>query len=96
MPIRYDPVKARRNLRERGISFDRAEQFDWTEAYGREDLRKDYSEKRFQALGFIGARLHMLVFTNRGEDVHVISLRKANEREIRQYEEAIRHEETEL
>ena len=40
-----------------------------------EDTRQDYLERRYQALGFIGAHLHMLVFTPRNEAVHVISLR---------------------
>lgn len=50
------------------------------------DRRKDYGELRFQALGFIEERLHMLVFTPRGADTHVISLRKANKREVNRYE----------
>ncbi len=52
-----------------------------------EDVRRDYGEPRFQALGEIDGRLHMLVFTPRSGDVHVISLRKANRREIKRYEE---------
>lgn len=38
----------------------------------------------------IDGRLHMLVFTWRGETMHVISLRKANKREVRCYEQATR------
>lgn len=53
-----------------------------------EDSRKAYEERRFQALGLIGDRLHMLVFTPRGPKMHVISLRKANPREIKRYEQA--------
>jgi uncharacterized protein len=47
---------------------------------------KDYGERRFQALGLIAGRLHALVFTPRAGLVHVISLRKANRREIKLYE----------
>jgi uncharacterized DUF497 family protein len=53
-----------------------------------EDSRKTYEERRFQALGLIGDRVHMLVFTSRGSKMHVISLRKANPREIKRYEQA--------
>lgn len=53
-----------------------------------EDDRKEYSERRFQALGYINDRLHMLVFTPRNGKVHVISLRKANVREVGRYEQA--------
>ena len=51
-----------------------------------EDLRKDYGERRFQALGLIGDRLHLMVFTPRANKAHVISLRRANKREVKRYE----------
>jgi len=51
-----------------------------------EDLRKDYGERRFQALGLIGNRLHVMVFTPWANKAHVISLRKANKREVKRYE----------
>lgn len=88
MGISYDAAKNAQNIRERGLSFEVVRGFDWSGAFIVEDVRKDYTEQRFQALGFIGARLHMLVFTPRGDDVHVISLRKANAREVRRYEQA--------
>lgn len=86
MAITYDPDKNENNIRERGISFDRAAEFEWSSALVVEDKRKDYGEPRFQALGFTEERLHMLVFTPREADTHVISLRKANEREVTRYE----------
>ena len=86
MAITYDPAKNERNIATRGISFDRAADFEWSSALVVEDERKDYGEPRFQALGFIEERLHMLVFTPRADDTHVISLRKANEREVNRYE----------
>ena len=51
-----------------------------------EDLRRDYGERRFQALGLIGDRLHRMVFTPRADKAHVISLRNANKREVKRYE----------
>ena len=71
---------------ERGISFSTAEHFEWNTALVAEDLRRDYGEQRFQALGLIAGRLHAMVFTPRMGKVHVISLRKANSRETRRYE----------
>jgi uncharacterized DUF497 family protein len=87
--IGYDPGKNEKNIAERGISFERAAEFEWSSALIVEDTRKDYGEPRFQALGFIGKRLHVLVFTPRADHVHVISLRKANRREVKQYEAQI-------
>ena len=70
----------------RGISFELAAGFEWAGALIVEDLRKDYGERRFQALGLIENRLHMMVFTPRADNVHVISLRRANKREVKRYE----------
>ena len=86
MAITYDPPKNERNIADRGISFDQGAEFDWSSALIVEDKRKDYGEPRFQAFGFIDERLHVLVFTPRADDMHVISLRKANRREVKRYE----------
>lgn len=87
MIIEFDLAKSERNARERGLPFDRADEFDWETALIIEDTRRDYGEPRFRAFGFIGGRMHALVFTPREGGVRVISLRKANRREERRYEE---------
>lgn len=86
MSISFDPRKNERNIAERGLSFSLVEEFEWDSALVVEDVRRDYGERRFQALGMITGRLHALVFTPRAGQVHVISLRKANRREMRLYE----------
>lgn len=50
------------------------------------DERKDYGETRFRALGFVKQRLHALVFVETAQGIRVISFRKANKREVKQYE----------
>jgi len=82
----FDPAKNERNIAERGLSFDLAAEFEWADALIVQDDRRDYGEPRFQAPGYIGERLHVLVFTPRGQALHVISLRKANLREVKRYE----------
>ena len=49
------------------------------------DDRNDYGEPREIGIGFIGTRLHALVFTRRAPMIHIISLRKANDREEKKY-----------
>ena len=84
MEIEFDPAKNRRNIEERGLSFALASEFDWTSALV---LRSDRrGEERYVAVGLIGERVHVLVFAKRGENVRVISLRRANSREVRRYE----------
>lgn len=83
--IGFDPAKNATNIASRGLSFELVEQMEWTTALIQEDTRKAYGERRFQVLGFIGERLHAVVFTPRDGKVHVISLRKANSREVKRY-----------
>ena len=47
-----------------------------------------HGEDRFFAIGYIGSRLHALVFTKSGATVRVISLRRAHKTEVKRYEEA--------
>jgi len=87
--VEKDPGKENRNIAERGLSLDLAGNLDWATALIWEDTRKDYGERRYCVLGFIEDRLHSVVFTPRGEKPRVISLRKANKREMKRYEKAI-------
>ena len=83
--IGFDPAKNATNIASRGLPFELVEQMEWATALMDEDTRKAYGERRFQVLGLIGERLHALVFTPREGKVHVISLRKANSREVKRY-----------
>ena len=47
--------------------------------------RKSYGESRLCATGLVGTRLFVLMFTLRESAVRIISLRKANQREVRRY-----------
>jgi len=85
MRIEYDATKDRRNVEQRGISFDSAAQLLDSEPLIVEDTRRDYRERRFIAYGWLGDRLHVCVYTLRGDAYRIISLRKANRREIGAY-----------
>jgi uncharacterized DUF497 family protein len=85
--IEFDPDKDAINRQKHGLSLADAERVDLGAAAIDADLRYAYGEDRFQALGLIGGRLHMLVFTMRGDVLRVISLRKANPREVRRHDE---------
>lgn len=84
--ISFDPAKNAANIRERGLPFSLVkDEFDWATAQVIEDRRRDYGERRYRALGFIGTRLHAVAYTPRANGMHVISLRKANRREKSRY-----------
>lgn len=85
MIITYDTAKNSRNIEERGLSFDMVADIDWSCAVIIEDIRKDYGERRFRVFGYVGDRLHIAVITPRNGAVHVISFRKANNREVKEH-----------
>ena len=78
----WDEAKRRSNLAKHGADFADATLFDWSSATTEPDLRRDYGEERFRSVGFIGERLFVLIYAARGDGQRVISLRKANFREI--------------
>lgn len=81
--LSFDPAKNERNIRDRGLSFELAAEFEFETATIEADSRRDYGEIRYVALGSIHGRLHVLCFTDAVDGIRVISLRKANEREVK-------------
>ena len=67
------------------VWFLEAERSEWATSSIDVDSRKHYGETRFVATGYIGPRLHVMVFTLRETAVRLISLRKANQREEKLY-----------
>lgn len=87
MIYEWDDNKNKRNVRERGIDFASVENFEWPNALILEDTRHDYGEQRFQAVGMINRKLHVMVYTERQQRTRIISLRRANAREEAIYEQ---------
>jgi uncharacterized protein len=78
--------KAASNLEKHGVAFSEIERFQWETALVEVDDRRDYGEQRWRALGLIGNRVHVVVFTKR-RTVRLISLRKGNRKEVSAYVE---------
>ena len=87
MEISFDPAKSESNATDRSLPFTLVELLEWSSAVIKEDVRQNYGEHRYRALGMIGDRLHAVVFTPRAGKMHVISLRKANQPEVKYYEQ---------
>ncbi len=94
----WNAKKAAANLLKHKVAFEAVEHFEFDGCITEEDDRFDYDEDRYVSIGFIGARMHVLVFTLRHMNrrvgtllnrqvgtLWVISLRKANRREINRY-----------
>lgn len=87
MEFEYDPAKSEKNAQERGLPFDAAADFEFETALIAQDTRKAYPESRFQALGLLNGRVHVLVFAETKGGVRIISLRRANKREVGRYDQ---------
>jgi len=87
--IAFDPAKRARTIEDRGLDFDDAALVFAGETYNEEDRRQDYGETRIRTVGFLAGRMVMIVWTQRGEARHVISMRKCNEKEQAYYRQRL-------
>lgn len=85
MELEWDETKRQYALINRGLDFADVVEFGWRNAVIEPDGRRDYGEQRLIAYGYLHGRLCVLCFTERGQKLRVISLRKANDREIKRY-----------
>lgn len=85
MAITFDPAKRDKTLAERGLDFADAGSILDGPVWDFFDDRADYGEERVTAIGFLGERMVVVVWTRRGDDRHIISMRKANDRERAKY-----------
>ena len=85
MGILYDPAKDAANLAKHGVSLALAIELEWDTAVVWPDARRDYGEPRQCAIAYIGLRLFFVAFVDRADGRRIISLRKANPREVNFY-----------
>ena len=83
----WDEVKRLVNLRKHGVDFAAVEDFAWEYSLTEEDAVVGYGEQRMVSIGPIGLRIHVLVWTGRGDRIRVISLRLATRAERRRHEQ---------
>ena len=81
----WDEDKRQANLAKHGVDFADMDAFEWDTAAL--DMDENHAEPRWIAIGFIGAVLYFAVFTERSDNIRIISLRKATRREARSYVE---------
>lgn len=89
MYIEFDPVKDVANQKKHGVSLSVAGELDWEAALLWIDDRVEYGEMRMIALAPKTEILYYVAFVDRGEALRVISLRRANRREVKHYVENI-------
>ena len=85
----WDENKSHRNLLERGLSFADAGHVFGGPCVTFEDARFNYGEPRLITFGLLEGRVVVIAHTPRGERTRIISMRKANDREQKIYEERL-------
>ncbi len=83
MRITFDPKKRDLTLKERGLDFKRVEEVFSDHHFTRPSMRIDYGEPRFETAGWLDGRIVIVVWTPRGATYRIISMRRANGREIK-------------
>jgi uncharacterized DUF497 family protein len=85
--VMFDLEKDASNQRKQGVSLADAGRLDWDALWIQADTRRDYREVRLIGHGLLDSRFHCVVFTPRDGAIRVISFRRANNREIEDYEQ---------
>lgn len=89
MKFEWDLNKNAQNIQKHKLDFQ-----DAREVFGEpylvfEDKRFTYGEKRFIVIGNLRQRMVVLIYTMRNSVYRIISMRKANEREKRDYKDKL-------
>jgi uncharacterized DUF497 family protein len=91
----FDPGKDATNLSKHGLSLAAAAELSWDAALVWIDDRADYGEVRMVALAPIEDILLFVAFAVREPARRIISLRRANRREVSHYVNAIKEDQPE-
>jgi uncharacterized DUF497 family protein len=89
MALTWDPEKRKRTLKNRGLDFARCNEVFAGPTVEFQDDREEYGEHRVVTIGMLDASLVVIVSTERGPDTRIISMRRADKRERKIYEEEI-------
>lgn len=87
--VTYDETKRLTNLADHGMDFVGCEAVFDGPVVSWDDDREAYRELRINALGFLNGIVVHMTYTERGDDLHVISLRKAEKHEIRRFAQGL-------
>ena len=89
MKIDFDPAKRNKTMQERGLDFATAGEVFAGLHITRADDRRDYGEVRYVTAGWLRGRMVVMVWTPRGENRHIISMRYCHAKEEKLWREAM-------
>ncbi len=94
MDYEWDENKNQLNIKKHTLNFEDSKEVLQNAHLLIKDIRYNYGESRYIAVGYLRKRLVIIVYTKRKDVYRIISMRKANEREQANYKkqlESIRH-----
>jgi len=83
--ITWNETKRQSNIQNHGLDFVGCDVVLDAPVFSWDDDREAYGELRINLLGQLNGVVVHMTYTERGDDMHVISLRKAQKHEIRRY-----------
>lgn len=90
MKITFHEPKRNATLEERNLDFADAPTIFAGPTLTMTDDRRDYGEERLQTYGFLKDRLVVVIWTQRQDSRHIISMRYCNDREREQFQKQLR------
>ena len=81
----WDEAKRQSNLRKHGLDFADAPAVLEGDSYSTEDTSLQYSERRYNAIGSIYNIVVSITYTERNDEIRIISFRRASRRETRDF-----------
>ena len=81
--LTWDESKRRTNIKDHGLDFVGADAIFDLPTCSYDDDREVYGEQRINVIGFLDGQIVCMTYTERGDTLRVISLRKATRHEIR-------------
>jgi uncharacterized DUF497 family protein len=89
MRVTFDPAKRARTLAERGLDFADAGKVFAGRHATRESDNSNAGDLRYVTAGYLNDRFVVLVWTPRGEDRHIISMRHGHAKEEKLYRDVL-------
>lgn len=85
MDFTWNEAKRKANLKKHGLDFADAERVFSGHTLTRPDTRFAYTENRFSTIGLLGVDVVVIAHTETVDEIHIISMRKAERYEQKNY-----------
>ncbi len=85
MNFTWNEVKRQTNLKKHGLDFADVERVFSGHTLTQPDTRFAYTENRFSTIGLLGVKVVVIAHTETIDEIHIISMRKAERYEQKNY-----------